>query len=201
MGLLRHFDLSLIEAQCFVETGLENGNGVDHALSYEQFKELHSIEINEKFYNFGCTKYKHVDRLNLWCGSSAERLEEVVESIAKFKSCFFWLDAHLPSDPGSRFKHDRKGDDIEFPLEREIEIITRNRDVSNDCFLIDDLRIYIDGPFQYPGSSWPHHKNYPDFFPHKEGIKFAEDAFGSTHSIKQIYDHEGYLFVTPKDTK
>ena len=198
MGLLRHFNLSGVNAECFVETGLENGNGIDHALTYPQFKELHSVEINEKFYNFGKGKYQHVERIKLWLGPSADRLAEVVESISDLESCFFWLDAHLPSDPGSRFLYKRDTDEIEFPLEREIQIITQNRDITKDYFLIDDLRIYVDGPFQYPGTSWPHHKNYPGFFPHPEGIKFAEDAFGATHDLEQIYDHEGYLFISPK---
>ena len=62
-----------------------------------------------------------------------------------------------------------------------------------------DLRIYIDGPFQYPGNSWPHHHLYPDFFPHKDGIKFIEDLCGETHEIIKIYDHEGYLLLYPKE--
>ena len=198
MGLLRHFDLRLIDAECFVETGLENGHGMDHAITYPQFKKLHSVEINKKFYEFCSEKYKHVDRVKLWLGSSEERIEEIIEDIAEFKSCFFWLDAHLPSDPGSRFLHDRGSDHVEFPLEKEIEIITQKRDTSSDYFLIDDLRIYVDGPFQHPGKSWPHYKDYPGFFPHPDGINFAERAFGATHDIKQIYDHEGYLYISPK---
>ena len=140
MGLLRHFNLSGVNAECFVETGLENGNGIDHALTYPQFKELHSVEINEKFYNFGKGKYQHVERIKLWLGPSADRLAEVIESISHFESCFFWLDAHLPSVPGSRFLYERDTDEIEFPLEREIEIITQNRDITKDYFLIDDFR-------------------------------------------------------------
>ena len=198
MGILKHFDLSGVDAQCFVETGLENGYGLDHALTYKQFLELHSVEINQEFYDFGSQKYKHMDRVKLWLGSSEERMEEIVQSISQHNSCFFWLDAHLPSDPGSRFLHDREDDNIEFPLEKEIQIIKKNRDTKNDYFLIDDLRIYVDGPFQYPGNSWPHYKDYPGYFPHPDGIGFAQRAFADTHDIKQIYDHEGYLFISPK---
>jgi hypothetical protein len=82
MGLLRNFDLNLINAQCFVETGLESGHGMDHALTYPQFKKLHSVEINEKFYDFCSSKYKHIDKVKLWLGSSEERIKEIVEDIA-----------------------------------------------------------------------------------------------------------------------
>ena len=200
MGILRNFDFNqFTNADCFLETGSENGFGIEHALKYKNIKYIQSVEINEKFHNFCKHKFKFNDNVNLWLGPSEERLKEMVESMKEYKSCIYWLDAHLPSDPGSRFKHDRIKDEIEFPLETEIKIIKENRDISNDYFIIDDLRIYIDGPFQYPGSSWPHHKLYPDFFPHKDGIKFIEDLCGDTHEIVKIYDHEGYLLMYPKE--
>ena len=198
MGLLRHFNLLGLAAECFVETGTENGNGVDHALKYDFFKEIHSVEINEKFYDFCSQKYKHIDRVKLWFGSSEEKMSEILESISGLNSCLFWLDAHLPSDPGSRFLHDREDNNIEFPLEKELQLIKERRDTASDYFLIDDLRIYIDGDFQYPGHTWPHYKEYPGFFPHPEGITFIENLFGETHEFVKIYDHEGYLMLKPK---
>ena len=202
MGILRHFDLSKFKkANCFLETGTENGFGIEHALKYDNLKEIHSVEINKKFYDFCSQKFKFNENVNLWLGTSEERLVDMLKAIDKFDSCIYWLDAHLPSDPGSRFKHDRENNNIEFPLEKELKLIKENRDTSKDYFIIDDLRIYIDGPFQHTGKSWPHHHLYPDFFPHVDGIKFIEDMFNNTHEIVKVYDHEGYLVLYPKESK
>ena len=199
MGILRNFDLSHFKmANCFLETGSENGLGIEHAAKYKNLLEIHSVEINEKFYNFCKQKFKFSDKVKLWLGSSEDRMSDMISSIEKYDSCIFWLDAHLPSDPGSRFLHDRVSNEIEFPLEAELKIIKENRDVSKDYFIIDDLRIYIEGPFQHTGQSWPHRHLYPDFFPHKDGIKFVEDLLGDTHDIVKVYDHEGYLLLYPK---
>ena len=200
MGLLRNFDLHKLQAECFVETGTQQGMGLDYALQHN-FKELHSVEINEEYYNFCTSKYKHVDRVCLWSGSSEDKMGEILAAIDGYKSCLFWLDAHLPDDPGSQIgdEYDRSTNDIEFPLEKELRLIKTTRNTSQDIILMDDLRIYIDGPFQYPGASWPHHAEYPNFFPHKDGIKFVEDLYQDTHDIQKIYDHEGYLLLTPKN--
>ncbi len=197
MGILRHFDLSKYQTDCFLETGTENGNGIDHALNY-QFKSIYSIEINENFYNAATIKYKNDKKVKLWLGDSANTMKYVLKEINSYDSCFFWLDAHLPSDPGSKYLYHRDSDDIEFPLQSEIDTIIKNRDIKKDIFLIDDLRIYLDGPFQYSANTWPWTKNYPNFFPHKDGIKFLEVLFFDTHNITKIFDHEGYLLITPK---
>tara|TARA_A100001515_G_scaffold134393_1_gene124374 strand:- start:1378 stop:1980 length:603 start_codon:yes stop_codon:yes gene_type:complete len=199
MGILRNFNLNTLKTECFVETGTQRGMGLDYALQHD-YKELHSIEINEEYYNFCEQKYKFVDKVKLYLGSSEERINDVLENIAHFDSCLFWLDAHLPDDPGSQIgeDHDRLQDSLEFPLETELKLIKEKRKTKNDFFLIDDLRIYVDGPFQYPGNTWPHHDKYPNFFPHKDGIKFIEDLYSETHNIQKIYDHEGYLLIVPK---
>tara|TARA_Y100001938_G_C8090024_1_gene434452 strand:- start:1862 stop:2473 length:612 start_codon:yes stop_codon:yes gene_type:complete len=199
MGVLRSFDLSLYEAECFVETGTQKGVGLDYALQHD-YKELHSIEINEEYYNFCTQKYKFVDKVKLYHGDSETRIDDVLLAIEKFDSCFFWLDAHLPTDPGSQMKKEYtcSSDKIEFPLEVELQAIKEGRPAKDDIILIDDLRIYLDGPFQYPGHTWPHRAKYPDFFPHKDGIKFIEEMFEDTHSFHKIYNHEGYLLLLPK---
>ena len=136
MGLLRNFDLQKLQTECFVETGTQQGLGLDYALQHD-FKELHSIEINEEYYNFCTQKYKHVDRAKLWLGSSEEKMHEILSAIKDYKSCFFWLDAHLPDDPGSQLgdTYARSNDDIEFPLEKELRLIKQSRDTAHDIIL------------------------------------------------------------------
>jgi hypothetical protein len=197
MGLLKTFDLSKYKTKSFIETGTENGHGIDHVLLYDQFESINSVEINEQFYKSAKNKYQKEDRVKLWLGSSEEKMNEILISIEKYDSCLFWLDAHLPSDPGSKYKHERLTDEIEFPLQKELEIIFNNRDTKNDYFIIDDLRIYIDGPFQYVAKSWPYIEMYPTFFPHSDGIGFIEKLFSKTHNIIKDYRHEGYLLLNP----
>ena len=126
-------------------------------------------------------KYKFVDRIKLYHGDSETKMNDVLSAIEKYTSCFFWLDAHLPADPGSQMKKEYtcSSDKIEFPLEVELRSIRESRDTKNDIILIDDLRIYLDGPFQYPGH--------------------IETMFEDSHNFHKIYNHEGYLLLLPKN--
>ncbi len=80
---------------------------------------------------------------------------------------------------------------LRLPLERELVIIKEGRDTSRDCFLIDDLRIYEDGPFT--SGNWKDRKTMGG-----DGIDFIYRLFQETHTIVRDYAHEGYIVVRPK---
>ena len=81
-----------------------------------------------------------------------------------------------------------------MPLERELEIISLLRPAAKDVIICDDLRIYVDGPFQ--------HKNVPEdvrpFCPRDRNIDFVYRLMDATHDVKELYEHEGYILITPK---
>jgi hypothetical protein len=205
MGVLKNFDLNRFsKIECFLETGTQDGVGLQHAYINGNFEQLHSIEINEGYYNKCVDKFTNIKNIHLWYGNSIDKIPLVLKDIQKYSSCLFWLDAHIPEDT-KQYPFFTEDEEIIFPLEKEFELIVKNRDVKNDYFLIDDLRVYIDGPFQYPFSSHPDSQKfkqkYPNYFPSKNGISFIEKLIGNTHNIEKIWDHEGYLYAYPKGYK
>ena len=179
MGRLNNFNLDEFrEATCFIETGTQNGVGLGHAHVNGAFWELHSVEINEGYYRAACAKTAHAPNIHLWHGSSFDKLPEMMKEVSGHRSCLFWLDAHIPEDT-AEYPFRTEDEEIVFPLEKELELIVNTRDTRNDYFIIDDLRIYIEGPFQYPFNSHPeaasYKKQYPNYFPHKDGISFVEN--------------------------
>jgi hypothetical protein len=173
----------------FVETGSGKGEGIKHALNYS-FKKLYSIEIVPQLYEHCKTTITdpRVKFLNQCSVDGIENsiLEEENENI------LFWLDAHFPGADFHYSKYDSTRDEkIRIPLQSEIELIWNHRKNHKDVFIIDDLRIYEDGPYEL--GNWPDRKTLGG-----EGIKFIEDTFGTTHNIIRDYHHQGYLFLIPK---
>ena len=205
MGILKNFNLNRFNGvQAFLETGTQNGVGLEYAHRNGNFLDLHSIEINEGYYKYCSAKFSNAKNITLWHGNSIEKIPQVLNAIKQYSSCLYWLDAHIPEDT-KEYPFFTENEEIIFPLEKEFDLITKNRDIKNDYFLIDDLRVYIDGPFQYPFNSHPESKKYkqkyPNYFPHKNGINFIENLVKDTHDIEKIWDHEGYIYVYPKGKK
>jgi hypothetical protein len=66
--------------------------------------------------------------------------------------------------------------------------------MGEDVILCDDLRIFVDGPFQ--------HRNVPDAVrlacPKERSIDFVREIVSVTHDVSLHYEHEGYIEITPK---
>jgi hypothetical protein len=78
-------------------------------------------------------------------------------------------------------------------LKQELTIIRELRPAGLDVILIDDLRIYEDGPFA-AGNLPPSHPAFP-----RQGRDLGVVAalFGTSHTISRHYDDEGYLILLP----
>ena len=77
--------------------------------------------------------------------------------------------------------------DKEF-LEAELKIISENRDITNDVFIIDDLRIYAD----LPGGSWEFRSTAG-----AENHDFIETLIGKTHLLVEHHQDQGYMLGFP----
>ena len=100
---------------------------------------------------------------------------------------------------------------IGLPLQAELELIAKHRDISNDVFLMDDLRIYENPPgveslsdpglpadLRLPEAQLADlKKKYPDFFPHAEGGKAVWGCIGETHSSWAMWFDQGYIISVP----
>lgn len=195
MGELYIHDLTpFIEKGCtnFVETGTGKGTGLKYACLYP-FKKVYSVEIVQELVDSLQREFEFEERVTILCNSSVVGLFSILHDMNE-EPTLFWLDAHFP---GADFKfndyhHMSDQKKLHMPLLYEIEAITSKRDVSNDFFIIDDLRIYERGDYEL--GNWDLYDTYGG-----GGIGFIEEAFGKTHDIERDYRHQGFIILTPKE--
>lgn len=194
MGELYLHDLEKYRAtyscDTFVETGTGKGTGLNHALNY-RFKALYSIEYVPQLYEECLAKFED-SRLTLINSDSLTGLKTILENIDS-SPCLFWLDAHFPGADFHFNSYDHLSDqpELHMPLQHEVELISKEREGCRDVFIIDDLHIYEDGPFQLGK------KEVRERFGN-HGSEFITEAFGETHDFHRDYRHQGFLIITPK---
>lgn len=159
----------------FVETGCYRGNSMSYVVQLG-FREVWSCDI-EPANVAHCLETFGRPGLNIEVGLSVDFLERLLPRLDGVPSVMFWLDAHLPDD--------RKGHAVDLPLEQELDIINRIRPGRPDVVLIDDLRIYEDGPFT--GGPWD-----------RSGYENLSLSFLDRHgyNVERFYGEEGYLVLT-----
>ena len=187
--------LKFYDIKNFVETGTGIGEVVRSVCEIDQNINIHTIEIIEEIYDKNKISLSYLDNVNWHLGQSSDVLPDIVPSLQG--STLFWMDAHFPgADFGLAEYGDEKNIDKRLPLKSELEIIVKNKDVSNDVFIIDDLRIYEDGPFE--AGVWKDRSKYG-----RDGIEFIEELFEETHYVVKSYNQQGYIMLFPvnKDIK
>jgi hypothetical protein len=113
----------------FIETGTYHGEGIEYALQ-AGFKNVRSVELSEPLYQMCVEKFKNSPNVNLYCGSSSEKLWEMIADVPE--QITFWLDAHYSDSStvkGSEFS----------PILRELEIIAKHP-IKTHTILVDDVR-------------------------------------------------------------
>ena len=122
----------------FVETGTYKG-GTIFPLS-NHFKNLYTIEINEKAYIYCCkiAKKKKLNNINFYLGDSSIKMIDVVDELNRkeLMNTIFFLDGHV-TDNNSGFTG--KGDK-DVPVLEELKIISSNYK-GNGIIIIDDTRL------------------------------------------------------------
>lgn len=193
MGSIKRFNLKnyidKYNLTYFIETGTFLGESIDFSLNFE-FKKILSMEIMKNLFEKAKSKYKENARVDIFLGDTSKNFSELLLNIPSNNNCLFWLDAHLPTHYGMS-NHEITSKETVIPLEKELEEIKKIVGVENNVFLIDDLRIYEDGPFS--NGNWFERKIMGG-----EGIKFIENIFQPTHTIEKNYSDEGYIIICPK---
>ena len=181
----------------YVETGTGEGATLEYSMRHS-FETFHSIEIHNEIYKLANEKFSKIARIygrdcNIVHGNSYEELPEILDDLEG--NTFFFLDAHFP---GADFKFNNYGDtedyDTRLPLEKEIEVIIQNRDISNDVFVIDDLVIFEPEGGPYEGGPLTLEKKICP----QNGLEFIYETFSKTHDIRKSYKSQGFLILTPK---
>jgi hypothetical protein len=196
MGELRFFDLTEpikeYNLSVFIETGTGLGGSVESILEYDIIDKIYSIEIIEDLYNKCVDKFKSYSNIKIINSSSYNGLKEILPTISKETNILFWLDAHFPgADFHFTTYESTNNEDLRIPLKSEIDLIYSLRKGCKDVFIIDDLRIYEDGPYEL--GNWDKRKELGG-----EGIDFIINKYESTHNIHKNFNHQGYLFLLPK---
>ena len=81
-------------------------------------------------------------------------------------------------------------DQISFPLESELRLIQQARPNCADIIVVDDLRLYEDGPFE--GGNLP--SGFANILPEIRNLDFIQQIFPE-RTIVRNYRDEGYLFI------
>ena len=108
----------------FVETGSHLGYGIDRAIDLG-YDEIHSIEIQERYYDACVEKFRNEDFVFLYFGNSVVQLPAILKNFKR--KATFWLDAHMVG-PGQQ-----------CPVLDELRAIKQHK-VKNHTILIDDMR-------------------------------------------------------------
>lgn len=199
MGTLRFFNLqSMMEGygcRSLFETGTGMGDGVQYA-AYFHFERIWSVEIHPDIAATARERFVGDARVEVINATSEEALSRVLPTVPHDAPILFWLDAHFPgADFGLAGYKDERDGDRRLPLERELALIAKLRHPCRDVLLIDDLRIYEDGPYEMGAM--------PDFAqtlpPERRNIDFAlRRPWSETHDLARYHQHTGYLVLTPK---
>lgn len=115
----------------FVETGTHYGSTIFSL--YPFFKELHTVELSENFYEI-CKDRARCDNINnihFHLGSSDIVIKKICQNIKK--PLLFFLDSHWSKD------NTAKGE-VEVPLLQELKSIKERNE--NDIVIIDDFRLF-----------------------------------------------------------
>jgi hypothetical protein len=149
--------------QVFFETGTGIGTGLLHAMKYD-FKILYSTEINKDLFKQNIPLLAD-DRVRLLNVESVVGLHLALALHTEDEPILFWLDAHFPGADFGLGKYDDPMDEsIRLPLESELQTIKGIRPNAKDVFIIDDLQLYEDGPYELKYEPFvDKYKRKPDF--------------------------------------
>ena len=181
--------LDFYDIKNFVETGTGQAEVVQTVVEADDTLNVHTIEVIPEIYDKNKINFSYLKDVNWHLGTSFDILPEILPDLKG--TTLFWMDAHFPgADFGLSSYGDEKDDEKRLPLKKELETIVANRDVTNDVFVIDDLRIYEDGPFET--GDWEDRDKYGG-----DGIEFIEKLFEDTHYIGRSYNKQGFVILFP----
>jgi len=194
MGHIDRFNIQTyiedFDTSIFIETGTGIGHSLQHAVQFP-FEKIYTIEIVESLYEQCKEQFKEHTNCEFINNNSKDGLVDILKGTKEGNICF-WLDAHFPgADFGLVPYGTTKDASMRIPLESELRAIVEVRDTKNDVLLIDDLRIYEDGPFQ--GGNWNERSTLG-----ADGIDFIYELFDKTHDISKDFRDQGYIVITPK---
>lgn len=206
MGIIASLDIEKLQKRFNLVHYAESGGGLFSCLQHMiqfPFETLWSVELDEEFANRG--RWLENERVKIVQDYSVNALRQYLKDNKNQGPTLWWLDSHFIGNPDHKKttyeESIRTHEQASFPLEEELSIITGERDISKDLFLIDDFHMYSP---RYKECAWYQQGN--DF---KErqlvkdlGIDLNEEVilnfFKGTHDIELDFRDQIYLIATPK---
>ena len=146
--------------EILIETGTYQGDMIISL--YNNFREIHSIELADYYYQKALKRFRKYPKVHLHKGDSSKVMKDVINEINK--PVIFWLDGHYSGGLTA------KGDS-ECPIWGELEAILLTN--IPHIILIDDARCF-DGKGDYPTidaiKEYLFEKANVDFFEAKDDI-------------------------------
>ena len=194
MGSLHTFILEDINCSVFFETGTGTGASLEYASDHKQFLRLYSVEIHQGTAEKAARYFANKPQVHVLNMDSLTALRQVLPTVAQEERILFFLDAHFPGEAAPDFAGYQAPIPLEtkLPLEQELELISRTRGNCRDVILIDDLRIYENGPFE-AGNTPPEQETLD---PARKNIDFVVRLFPN-RELHRDYRDTGSLIIAP----
>jgi GR25 family glycosyltransferase involved in LPS biosynthesis/tetratricopeptide (TPR) repeat protein len=153
----------------FIETGSFKGGGIRAALDIG-FKEIHSIELSDKYFNICKERFKNFPQVHLHLGDSGILLGHILSKINT--GVTFWLDGHYSSMDTAC------AENYCSPVQQELQFIKQYNHPKH-VILIDDMKDFTDKSIQWNLST---HKKC-GYIPKRD----LEERLKEIHTNSKIY--------------
>jgi hypothetical protein len=195
MGTLRKYELKTANCRVFFETGTGLGHSLLHAFDNGNFDLLYSSEIHNATANRAKERFKKNKNVEILNMTSLVALKNILINISPETPILFFLDAHFPGEVEDGFSYSSNvPSGTSMPLKDELELIATFRSNSRDVIIIDDLKLYEDGPFDNGSIA----KGFANISESHRSLEFIKDLYPEKN-IHRNYQDDGYLIIQPKD--
>lgn len=197
MGTLRKYRLKNSGCNIFFETGTGLGSSLRHAFENGNFTRLYSTEIHNQTAIRAQNIFRKIESIEILNSDSFTALSKILPTLDKDDNVLFFLDAHFPGEVSSEFEGYSNNIPSEktLPLINELELISKLRPKSKDIIIIDDLKLYEDGPYANGNIS----NDFANIPAEMRSLHFVNSLFNGRTILKD-YKDEGYLIIKPNNS-
>ena len=193
MGTLRKYDLQHTKCQVFFETGTGLGHSLKHALDNGNFSTLYSSEIHAPTAERASMLFASHPQVHILHSDSTTALTSILREVPSTTPIFFFLDAHFPGEVEVGYNYaENTPNGVTMPLQEELQLIRQLRPNAMDVIVVDDLKLYEDGPFENGQIS----NNFANIPPSWRNLDFVHALFPDK-TIEKSYLDDGYLILKP----
>jgi hypothetical protein len=201
MGELSIFNLQHLIDKFNLKLYFETGTGKAVSLRYalrHNFQKFYSVDLDSDLIKEAQNEIKD-ERLIFINDFSTNAIEKHVPNLDPEKPTLFFLDAHFPGADFHKTTYEnsiKEYKEQSLPLELEINLIKEIRNTNKDVIIIDDFKLY-EASDKYEDST-DSITQFLDELKINRTPSFIYNSFNKTHNFEKLYNHQGYMVITPK---